>query len=61
MVIAEKNQKNFDLETTHSRPLTKRSSVRRAIAQTSLDRSQKPKPNPSDPKRSTTGLSATIC
>jgi hypothetical protein len=61
MVIAEKNQKIFDLEATHSRPLVGHSSVRKAIAQASLDRSQKTNPEPSDPKRRTTGLSATFC
>jgi hypothetical protein len=49
MVIAEKNQKIFDLDTTHSRPLAKHSRVRKAIAYASLDGSQKTKPEPSDP------------
>jgi len=49
MVIAEKNQKIFDLETTHSRPLAKHSSVGKANAQASLDGSQKTKPDPTDP------------
>jgi hypothetical protein len=61
MVIAEKNQKIFDLETTRSRPLAKHSSVGKANAQASLDGSQKTKPEPTDPKRCTTGLSATFC
>jgi hypothetical protein len=49
MVIAEKNPKIFALETTHSRPLAKQSSVRKANAQVSLDGSQNHKPKPSDP------------
>jgi hypothetical protein len=61
MVIAEKNPKIFALETTHSRPLAKHSSVRKANAQASLDGSQKTKPEPSSSKRCTTGLSATFC